>query len=185
MPSDRPKKLPQAPGRRGILSEETVARAGAPQGQGENPYWADEEPDEHPDPSLGCIRRGLCCKRHPGWFAPGEAEQAAALLGMEPDAFVRRYLVVTSIEVEGEEVHCFAPVKLGVDGEPQLEPGTKADRLYYVLRGPCVFYGPEGCGIYAARPLECQRYVCTQEPEENLSKQELGRLWRDAARGEG
>ena len=33
----------------------------------DNPYWLAEEPDEHPDPSLGCVRRGLCCKSSPGW----------------------------------------------------------------------------------------------------------------------
>src|SRR5262245_18629373 len=91
-------------------------------GEPENPYWQAEEPEPHPNPELGCIRRGLCCKSTPGWFAPGEAERAAALLGLEPDAFVRRYLVVVSVEVptpEGpREVQAFAPVKLARDGEP-------------------------------------------------------------------
>jgi Fe-S-cluster containining protein len=172
MTEERP--LPRAR-RRGILGEETVHREGQP--DVENPYWEAEEPQEHPNPELGCIRRGLCCKSHPGWFAPGEVEKAAALLGLDPDAFVRRYLVVTSVEVEGQEVHCFAPVKLGIDGEPQLEPGTKADRLYYALRGPCVFYEDAGCRIYGARPLECERYVCTNDPELNPTKAEIGRLW--------
>jgi len=59
----------------------------------ENPYWTWDEQEAHPDPSKGCIRRGLCCKSNPGWFAPGEVEQAAALKGMQPDEFVRNYLV--------------------------------------------------------------------------------------------
>lgn len=177
---DTPRKLPRA--RRGILSEETVIRPGQP--DVENPYWLDEEPAEHPNPELGCIRRGLCCRTNPGAFAPGEAEQAAALLGLEPDAFVRRYLVITSVNVDGQEVPTFSPVKLGRDSKPQLKPGTPADRLYYSLRGPCVFFEDEGCRIYAARPLECQRYICTNTEAENLSKDELGRLWLAAGEAE-
>lgn len=182
MPEPQPEPKPRK--KRGILSEETVVRADQPQDV-ENPYWMDEEPEEHPNPELGCIRRGLCCRSNPGWFGPGEAEQAAAVLGLEPDAFVRNYLVVTSVEVDGQEVHAFAPVKLGRDNKPQLKPGTRADRLYYMLRGPCVFFDGSGCRIYQARPIECQRYVCTNHPDDNLSHEELGRMWLDAAAAQG
>jgi len=186
-PDRSPRLLPQAR-RRGILSEETVRRAEAPDDGVENPYWLDEEPDEHPDPTLGCIRRGLCCRSSPGWFGPGEAEQAAALLGLEPDALVRNYLVVTSIEVDGERVHAFAPVKLGRDGRQLLKPGSRADRLYDMLRGPCTFLvddaGKAGCRIYAARPVECRRYVCTNDPDDNPTHEQIARLWLEAARGD-
>lgn len=161
-----------------------MRRAGQP--EVENPYWLDEEPDEHPDPALGCVRRGLCCKSNPGWFGPGEVEAAAALLGLEPDAFVRRYAVVTSIDVAlapGEAprtVYAFAPVKLGRDGDPLIPPATLADRLYYQLRSPCTFFDGAGCRIYEARPIECRRYVCTQPEEENLSHAELARMWLEA-----
>ncbi len=50
-----------------------------------------------------------------------------------------------------------------------------------MLRGPCVFLVDGGCRIYEARPLECQRYVCTNAPEENLSQEELARLWLEGA----
>ncbi len=149
-----------------------------------NPYWADEEAEVHPDPSLGCIRRGICCRSHPGWFAPGEPEVAAEFEGMEPDAFVRTYLIVDFYELDGQRVHAFAPVKLDRFAEPALQPGTVADRLYQELRGVCVFFDGQGCGIYAARPLECRRYDCTHEPEDNPKRSELARLWRDAARRE-
>jgi len=168
--------------RRGILSEETVRREGQP--EVENPYWAAEEPSEHPNPEQGCIRRGLCCKSSPGWFAPGEVEAAAAFVGLSPDEFVRRHVVITSVEVplseggggETVEVEAFAPVKLGQDGRPLIRPATRADRLYYMFRGPCTFYDGAGCRIYGARPAECRRYDCTR-PEENLSHEELGRMW--------
>ena len=180
------RELPRAPKRRGILSEETVQRGAPPEGDEdlENPYWLDEDPQEHPNPELGCIRRGLCCKSSPGAFAPGEAEGAAALLGLEPDVFVRRYLVIDALTIEGKTVHAFAPVKLGQGGRKQLKPGTLTDRLYHSLRGPCVFFKGEGCMIYEARPLECQRYLCTQPEEQNLTTEELARLWLTAAGGE-
>lgn len=169
-----------------IFSEETVRRADpdAEFADGEdNPYWSAEEPEPHPDPSLGCIRRGLCCRSSPGWFAPGEAEAAAELLGLEPDAFVRRYLVIDSIEVDGERVEVFAPVKLGRDGKPAIPTATRADGLYRALRGTCVFYseavpGEPGCRIYTKRPAECAAYVCVNAPEDNLSHEAIARLWR-------
>lgn len=171
-----------------ILSEATVripdALSPDADPDAENPYWtAWEEVPPHPDPSLGCIRRGLCCKSSPGWFAPGEVEAAAAQLGLEPDVFVRRFLVIDDLEVDGTRVFVFAPVKLARDGRPALPPASRVDALYRALRGPCVFYEGEGCAIYAARPLECQRYVCTQKASENLDHETLARMWKDAAAG--
>jgi Fe-S-cluster containining protein len=162
-----------------MIGEERVEQRGDDEGRPLNPFWLAQDGEEHPAPELGCIRRGLCCRSNPGRFAPGEVEQAAAQLGLEPDAFVRRYLVVVAVEVDDEQVDCFAPVKLGVDGRPIIEPATRADRLYHQLPGPCVFYDGQGCRIYKARPLECQRYVCTQSAEEQLSLEEIGRLWKD------
>ncbi len=165
-----------------VLSEETVRRGEPDDPELVNPYWLDEEPEPHPDPSLGCIRRGICCKTNPGWFGPGEVEKAAALKGETPDVFVRSYLVIDIQEVDDETVHVFAPVKLARDGKPAITPATRVDALYRTLRGPCVFYTGEGCGIYAARPIECVRYVCTHAPEENIGHEAIGRLWLEAQR---
>lgn len=157
------------------LGEWIVRRDGA--SQEENPYWDLEEPEPHPDPSLGCVRRGVCCRSSPGWFGPGEAEEAAALLGMTPDAFVRAHLIVDGMEVDGRFVHVFAPVKLGPQGEPAIEPGRPVDALYRVLRGTCTFFVNEGCGIYGARPYECRHYDCTNEPEDNPQHDAIARMW--------
>ncbi len=165
-----------------ILEEETVRLDGFDASSAENPYWLeDDQPEPPPDPTQGCTRRNRCCKNSPGWFAPGEAEEAAAALGMTPDAFVRRYLVIDSITLEGERVEVFAPLKLGRDGAPLLPPGSRADALYQAFRGPCIFFREAGCQIYAARPIECRRYLCTQPEALNISHAEIARLWRPGA----
>ena len=159
-----------------ILSEKVVQRPG--QSTEENPYWLDEEPEPHPDPSAGCVRRGVCCRTSPGWFGPGEVEKAAALKEMEPDAFVRSYLIVDGMEVDGDWVHVFAPVKLDRFGKPALPPASQVDGLYRALRGSCIFYTGEGCDIYAARPMECSGYVCTKAPEEQPRHEDIARQWK-------
>lgn len=147
----------------------------------ENPYWLGEDgDDEVPAPERGCIQRGLCCKSSPGWFAPGEVEKAAEILGIAPDALVRSKLVVDRIEVDGQIVHTFAPVKLDRFGKPAFATGKVVDELYRMLKGTCVFYDGKGCQIYAARPLECARYLCSQPAEKNLSHEELARMWQQA-----
>lgn len=165
----------------GLLSEETVRRDGYREDAPENPYWLAEEPAPHPCPERGCIRRNLCCRTSPGWFAPGEVEKAAKLLEMEPDAFARAYLVIDHAEVDGQTVEVFAPLKLGRDGEPQLTPLSRADRLYQMLRGTCIFFNGDGCNIYGARPIECRHYVCTNPPEENLSHESIARMWLEGS----
>lgn len=167
-----------------ILSEETVQvtpDSGVDPDE-ENPYWtAWEEVAPHPDPAKGCVRRGLCCKSSPGWFGPGEIEGAAALLGISPDELVRRYLVIDEAEVDGERVFVFAPVKLALDGKPAIAPASRADALYRALRGTCIFFDGQGCGVYGARPIECARYICTNKPADNLDHDAIARLWKAAA----
>ncbi len=169
-----PPTSPPVPGRSDALVSDDAE---------ENPYWAWEELPPHPDPSKGCIRRGLCCRSHPGRFGPGEAEKAAELLNMAPDAFVRRYLIIDEVESEGETVQVFAPVKLDRWGRPALPTGGPVDKLYRALRGQCVFFKDNGCQIYGARPWECDAYVCTNAPEDNPSHADVAQRWI-AARGD-
>lgn len=161
-----------------ILSEETrTVDADSTVSEGDNPYWLDEEQEPHPDPSLGCVRRGLCCRSSPGWFAPGEVEKAAAALDMSPDDFVRKYLVIDSIDVDGQLAEVFVPVKMGRGNKPLAPPATRVDRLYRMLRSPCVFFKDSGCQIYDVRPLECRHYLCTAAEGDNLSHREIGAMW--------
>lgn len=162
-----------------ILDEVVVRTEDYQDDAPENPYWLDEEPDPHPNPELGCIRRNKCCKNFPGWFGPGEVEKAAAFLELEPAAFVKKYIIIDHTEVDGERVEVFVPVKLGKDRKPLIPPATRADSLYQVLRGPCVFFDGAGCTIYGARPVECRGYVCTQPPQQNISHETIARMWRD------
>jgi hypothetical protein len=55
------------------------------------------------DGKVGCYGRGACCRNNPGWFGPGEMEKAAEHMGMEPEAFFRKYLVVVSTPVATPE----------------------------------------------------------------------------------
>jgi Fe-S-cluster containining protein len=137
------------------------------------------EPEPHPNPELGCIRRGLCCKSNPGWFAPGEADGAAEALGLDFETFARRYLVIDTVEVDGAPVDVFVPVKVGRDGTPNARTLSRVDRLYVQLPNPCVFFERDGCAIYAARPYECRRYICTNKASDNPSHEQIGRMWRD------
>lgn len=129
---------------------------------------------EHPEPLKGCIRRGLCCRTNPGSFSPGEIEAAAALLRLDVDTFVKRFVIIHPIE----DVMVFAPVKVARDGQPVAPPGTLVDETYLRFPSPCVFFDGRGCGIYDARPTECARYVCTNGPGQNLSKAEIAAQWR-------
>lgn len=159
-----------------VLEERTERREGFSEDSEENPYWASEEPEPHPNPELGCVRRNLCCKSNPGWFVPHEVEKAAELLGMTPDAFVKAYVVIDHFEVGGRLVEAFVPVKMGRDGNPLIPTATRTDRLYQMLRSPCVFFNGSGCDIYDARPYECRLYVCT---EPALDREKIARQWME------
>ena len=130
-----------------------------------------------------CTRRGECCRHSPGWFGPGEAEKAAAYLGLDLGDFVARYLVLDSVRLDGLRVEVFAPVKVGVDGVPVEGPNVRISRVYHLMDGACIFYdtGERACRIHSVRPVECRHYFCTQPEDQNLSKQAIARMWLTAA----
>ena len=145
--------------------------------------WAHVDPD-HPRPWDGCIQRGLCCSRSPGWFAPGEVERAAAHLGLDMGDFVNRFLVLDHLDTTIGRVEAFAPLKVGRDGEPVEPPGQKTSDYYPNWERPCVFFEHGACRIYPVRPLECRLYVCTNLPEDNPAKLDLALLWLGAWRSQ-
>jgi len=140
------------------------------------------------DGKVGCYGRGACCRNNPGWFGPGEMEKAAEHMGMEPEAFFRKYLVVVSTPVATPEgrvtVSAFAPAKVDAEGNPQTPTGERVPRVYDFMSGACIFYQNQRCAIHPARPIECRRYFCEQPEELNMSHAELGRLWWDAAQAD-
>ena len=130
-----------------------------------------------------CVRRGACCRNSPGWFGPGEAERVAEHLGIDIAEFAQGYLVLDSVRIGNLRVEAFAPVKVDDDGQPIEGPNVRVSRVYLLMEGACIFYDAEGraCRIHEVRPVECRHYFCAQPEERNLSKEQIGRMWIDAA----
>lgn len=95
----------------------------------------------------------------PGWLMPGEAEDAAKLLGLTLKEFFDKYLGVDWWEAseadetgDGTDVDIFVLAPALVNAEPGCEyPGNP--------RGKCVFYKNELCKINKAKPHECAKFL--------------------------
>jgi Fe-S-cluster containining protein len=86
------------------------------------------------------------CRRRPGWFKPGEAELAAALLGLSLPEFFKHYLAV-DWWVGDPNIYLLAPAT-DESGTGVEYPGNP--------EGRCVFLGEdERCQIHEAKPFEC------------------------------
>jgi len=116
-----------------------------------------------------------CCKHAPGWFAPGEAEKAAAHLGMDFEAFKSQYLI-REFWVGGAYV--YAPRKTT---QPE---GFQTARWSDAFRpAPCIFLTPENrCMIHAAKPKECRDTICNCCGDQNTSglREEIQALYMQA-----
>lgn len=131
--------------------------------------------------SLGCTCRRCvsACRCKPGWFLPGEAEKAAALLDMTLPEFFRKHLMVDWWErwrgVHGKEdsrdVFVLSPALVGE------APGTEAPGN---PRGQCVFLKNNRCSIHAAKPYECRMYV-HDDADKQVSdrKEHIVAAWAD------
>ena len=107
-----------------------------------------------------CKHCVAACKRQPGWFAPGEVEKAAALLGMDLAMFKARFIIrefwTGDSTTNGKTVYCYAPRKTGVDKRRKTASYGAA-----FTPAPCVFLTPENrCRIHAAKPEECRETPC-------------------------
>lgn len=108
------------------------------------------------DNSCSCKECQNACKIKPGWFLPGEAEEAAKLKNMTLPDFFNKYL--------------------GVDWYGQLKNADKTDKNVFLLapattkmragneylfnpHGQCVFYVNGKCDIHEAKPYECKEYL--------------------------
>lgn len=115
-----------------------------------------------------CAACVAACQRTPGWFAPGEAERTAALLGMEFDAFRTTYLIC-DYWVGGAKL--WSPRKVGVDVGRDTASWGGAFR-----DAPCIFLDDQGrCKIHAAKPWEC-RHTMACEPQGPL-RPKINEMW--------
>jgi Fe-S-cluster containining protein len=104
-----------------------------------------------------CVR---ACKEVPGWFAPGEAERAAAHCGIPFEDFAKQFLI---------KDHASNP---DVDNAPYVWTPRKSDDGTGDIRphhrqgtpGTCVFLKNDRCEIHAFKPYEC-RIAIPCQPE--------------------
>lgn len=105
-----------------------------------------------------CSKCVSACRVKPGWFLPGEAEHAAALLGKSFEAFFREHLAVDWWEnyrgPHGDEDHrdvfVLSPALVGKRTGTEM-PGNPGGR--------CVFLKDNRCSIHAAKPYECRMFL--------------------------
>lgn len=120
-------------------------------------------------PECNCDKCQQACQRVPGWFRPGEAEKAAALLGLSLPAFFKRYLGVQWWEAE-RPTFVLAPAIVD-----RMEPGHEYPSN---PRGQCVFFEEGRCAIHAAKPHDCAfTNPCLPQTDERAAM-----LTRDRAR---
>lgn len=89
------------------------------------------------------------CTFKPGYFAPGEAERAATLLGLTLQEFFDQYLGVDWYDKD-ETIFVLSPALAYMGGGGMFPPDP---------RGRCIFLDEHNrCKIHAAKPWECRRY---------------------------
>jgi Fe-S-cluster containining protein len=97
--------------------------------------------------SCTCDRCVAACRRKPGWFLPGEAEKAAALLGVSLEELFKTRLQV-DFWLADPNVYLLSPA---------VVHGNPGGLFGYHSRGQCVFLTPDQrCEIHAAKPFECR-----------------------------
>lgn len=115
------------------------------------------------------------CKTVPGWFAPGEAEKAAAFLNMPFEEFRDKHLIREYwCQTEGD-LYVYAPRRQGVD-----EARTTASYGSAWRRSPCVFLKNNRCTIHPVKPMECRLAGHTDSGEcsNNNGREVVVRLWQ-------
>lgn len=91
------------------------------------------DPSTMPKVECSCDKCKGCCEGSPGWFLPGEAEKAAALLGIPYGEFRKSLIVDYWITSDGEQ-DVLTPRKQG------LEMNRKRASWGYAFQSaPCVF----------------------------------------------
>lgn len=117
-----------------------------------------------------CSECRSACQHRPGWFMPGEAEKAAAHLGMTLKEFFAKHLAVDWLEGE-EDIFLLAPAIKGEE-TGEMYPGDP--------RGACNLLVEGKCSIHEAKPMECavSHHSRTHDDEHELHIA-IGKTWAD------
>lgn len=109
------------------------------------------------------------CSFKPGWFAPGEAEEAAKLKGMTLQDFFRSFLGVDWWQGGADDPTTFVLSPATTRMSPGEEyPGDP--------KGACVFFVEGRCSIHTAKPAECREYDHTKKP--GVARKDIVARWR-------
>lgn len=110
------------------------------------------------------------CQNRPGWFAPGEIEQAAAHKGLSLKDFFNRFLAVDWWQTDEKAIFVIAPA---IKGSPtgQEYPAQPT--------GQCIFYENSLCSIHEAKPSECRFYIHDSANEDNMEhRRQIVEVWK-------
>jgi len=120
--------------------------------------------------SCTCDKCVKSCRNTPGWFAPGEAEKTAKLLGMSFEEFRKQYLII-EYWVGGS--YMYSPRKVGIDEDREV-----ASFASYLYPAPCVFLDEnDRCKIHKAKPMECRESFSCSRTERNM-RRGISRMWK-------
>jgi Fe-S-cluster containining protein len=91
-----------------------------------------------------CMRRGRCCTSFGVCVTPADIRRIALETGLEPISFIAA--IPEPPDRERDEPSVI------IDGKPSLLI------LKWSGHRRCIFYGHDGCAVYAHRPLLCRTY---------------------------
>ncbi len=124
-------------------------------------------------PDCTCAKCVECCERRPGWFKPGEAERAAALLNMSLQEFFDQYLVIDYWAQSKENILLLMP----------RQKGYRRKRLSFscALRtAECIFLEQGLCKIHEAKPFECKATMgCVKDVEVTGWHEDAAMAWNN------
>lgn len=110
--------------------------------------------------SCRCHRCRSGCEMRPGFFLPGQAAETARRIGLTPQEFFDRFLVVDWIEAAALR---WRGIPIKPDNTPfALAPAIEGDatggETQSTAAGRCIFWNPDGgaCRIHEAKPFECR-----------------------------
>jgi len=114
------------------------------------------------------------CEHKPGWFAPGEAEEAAKLMGTPVEEFFQEYLAVDYWMGNDE----FPTTFVLSPRTTKMETGGQEFPLS--PHGTCVFLKDGLCQIHKAKPSECAAADhATSSEAGQEKKKEILKEWMD------